>query len=74
MDKPMRVPECSTEVYIQLAKEQRNKSQVFGIEDAERWSASKHLVDFLDDLLNEAKLPSAKYSTPVRICPGVNLK
>lgn len=44
---------------------QRAANRVFGLTDAEQWSGCKEMVDFLDELFNENKTASAKYSKPV---------
>lgn len=51
-----------------VAKRMRaQKRQVFGIQDAERWSGSKQLIDFLDEMLG-TKLPDVKLNLPVSQC------
>ncbi|KAL9057399.1 MAG: hypothetical protein Q9162_002344 [Coniocarpon cinnabarinum] len=57
-----KIPAQPTHEYVNRIRAKRSESQVFGIDNAERWSGSKDLVDFLDDLLNENKLPSSKFA------------
>ena len=66
-------PQTALEVapHVQFVREQRAKSQVFGIGAPERWSGSKQLVDFLDDLLNAGKAPQAKLERAVSMLRAV---
>lgn len=55
-----------TEKYsMEFIAGQRAANRVFGLTDAEQWSGCKEMVDFLDELFNENKTASAKYSKPV---------
>ncbi|PVH95421.1 hypothetical protein DM02DRAFT_600866 [Periconia macrospinosa] len=44
----------------EYVQEQRNMNKIFGIKDCDKWSGSKLLVDFLDDLFNQKKPAIAK--------------
>lgn len=56
----------SVEARVEQIRAQRVTNQVFGVKDAERWSGSKQLVDFLDELLNSDRAASKKFDKPVR--------
>lgn len=45
--------------------QQRKLNKIFGLEDGERWSEFKLLIDFLDELLNEDKPAISKFDRPV---------
>jgi hypothetical protein len=46
-------------------RDQRKANQVFGLTNAEKWSGSKQLVDFLDDVFNEERSTNSKFQKPV---------
>jgi hypothetical protein len=50
---------------LQYVKEQRSMNQVFGLTNAEHWSGSKQLIDYLDDLFSEQRSARAKLLRPV---------
>lgn len=52
-------------------REYRASNKVFGLEDSERWSEHKQLVDFIDDLFSAQRRPTAKFMKPVRLKRGV---
>ncbi|KAK7178713.1 hypothetical protein PSPO01_15242 [Paraphaeosphaeria sporulosa] len=49
---------------IEYIRMQRKANRMFGLENGERWSGCKLLVDFLDDLFNEEKQAVAKFERP----------
>ncbi|KAF2278974.1 uncharacterized protein EI97DRAFT_393825 [Westerdykella ornata] len=53
-----------------FVREQRQQSKFFGLEHGETWSSCKLLVDFLDDLLNEAKPALSKLDRPHQYVSG----
>jgi hypothetical protein len=46
-------------------QEQRRNKRVFGLNNAEYWSGSKQLIDFLDELFCQEKTAMTKFSRPV---------
>lgn len=44
---------------------ERATNRVFGLKDPERWSGSKQLVDFVDDLFSLQRPPALKLENPV---------
>lgn len=46
-------------------REERATNRVFGLDDPERWSGCKQLVDFVDDLFSLRRRPAAKLERPV---------
>lgn len=44
---------------------ERATNKVFGLSDPERWSSSKKLIDFLDDLFGACRRPEDKLDKPV---------
>jgi hypothetical protein len=55
-------PERRNSVSVQ---EQRRNNRVFGLNNAEHWSGSKQLIDFLDELFCQEKTSISKFSRPV---------
>ena len=51
---------------LKSVRRQRSVHKVFGIEDGERWSSSKQLIDFLDYLLCVEKPALSKLEKKVR--------
>ena len=58
-------PQHAAKRTVEHVKDQRASNRVFGLTKPERWSGCKQLIDFLDDLFNEARSTSAKISKPV---------
>jgi hypothetical protein len=50
---------------FQLVKDQRRANKVFGLTNAEKWSGSKQLMDFLDDIFIEERPIHLKFHRPV---------
>jgi hypothetical protein len=46
-------------------KAQRRANRVFGLTHAEKWSGSKQLIDFLDDIFDEERSIQSKFQKPV---------
>lgn len=49
---------------------QRDRNRVYGLKNAEHWSGSKHLIDFLDVLFAQDKTAALKMSRPVSFHPN----
>jgi hypothetical protein len=45
----------------QLVQQQRKAYKVFGLINAETWSGSKQLMDFLDDIFSDDRTTSMKF-------------
>jgi len=48
-----------------LIREERATNKVFGLNDPERWSGCKQLIDFVDDLFSLRRRPAVKLERPV---------
>jgi hypothetical protein len=46
-------------------RKERAANRVFGLDNGERWSSSKRLLDFLDELFGIERKASAKFERPV---------
>jgi hypothetical protein len=45
----------------QLVQQQRKAYKVFGLTNAEKWSGSKQLMDFLDDIFSDDRITGMKF-------------
>lgn len=52
---------------FERVKEQRRANRVFGLTNAERWSGSKQLIDFLDEVFDEERPVKSKFERPVSL-------
>lgn len=52
---------------VREVREARSTNKVFGLANAEKWSACKMLVDFLDDIFDVSRMPDLKFNRPVCI-------
>jgi hypothetical protein len=50
-----------------IVVEQRRANKVFGLASAEKWSGSKQLVDFLDNIFDEDRPIHSKFDRPVSL-------
>ncbi|EMD97596.1 hypothetical protein COCC4DRAFT_27063 [Bipolaris maydis ATCC 48331] len=57
---------------LSFVKSQRERNKVFGLHNAENWSGSKNLIDFLDELFNEKRSADAKYTRPHKFVSSKN--
>ncbi|KAJ6201924.1 hypothetical protein J3E72DRAFT_370878 [Bipolaris maydis] len=57
---------------LSFVKSQRERNRVFGLHNAENWSGSKNLIDFLDELFNEKRSVDAKYTRPHKFVSSKN--
>ena len=48
-------------------REARSINKVFGLANAEKWSACEILIDFLDDIFDVSRKPDLKFNRPVCI-------
>jgi hypothetical protein len=51
--------------HCNLVRQRRKENKVFGLRNAERWSGSKQLIDFLDDIFGEDRPIQTKFNKPV---------
>ncbi len=58
-------PQERTARTAEVVREKRATNKVFGLKDPERWSGSKQLVDFVDDLFSLRRRPTMKLEHPV---------
>ena len=57
---------------VDFIRQQRAKNRVFGLEDPDRWSGYKDLIDFLEELFNTEKPAIMKLDKPV-CCTSLNI-
>jgi len=62
----------STKLTAARVRECRASNKVFGLNDPERWSEHKQLVDFIDDIFSIQRRPIAKFEKAVR--PNMHIK
>ena len=48
-----------------FVQKKRETGKIFGLDDGERWSGAKSLIDLLDELFNEEKPAISKFDRPV---------
>lgn len=58
--------EAGTHLDANYVREQRLQNRLYGINDGERWSHCRSLIDFIDEMFTEEKAPVSKLEKMVR--------